>query len=478
MKQISLVLIVMLLSICMVFAQKEDPKPDRWTPKDVIHTEYLSGAVISPDNKMVVWSKRRAVKEKDRFVSDLYLTRLDIEKNGKFKTLRLTNADENDYGAFFSPDSETIYFRSSREKGKKLWSLSIYGGAPQEIHEFKNGISRTQWQNDSTLLFTSNDGKSWYEQELKKKKDDVVIVEDEAHWTIAKIYAFDLKKKQIKRLTSNDFPINSYAVSKDGKYLAYSTTQSRHYAADANPKPKHYLHDLENGTRTQILADVHAPSSFQFTADYKGFYFSSSLSNDPKWNGAGIGELNYYDLASNTHQQIDLDWEWGMSGGFQVLENDVLVALANGTSRKWAFYAKSDNWRKKDLDWGEKAGHVSISAISKDYEKIIYNYSTASKLPKYYVADMRKDVSVRFISEQELTKLNGKLAKKAITKSEQIKWKGWKDEEVTGILYYPENYEAGKKYPLMISIHGGPASATLDRWAERWSTYPNILAQR
>ncbi|MEM0994447.1 MAG: prolyl oligopeptidase family serine peptidase, partial [Bacteroidota bacterium] len=31
---------------------------------------------------------------------------------------------------------------------------------------------------------------------------------------------------------------------------------------------------------------------------------------------------------------------------------------------------------------------------------------------------------------------------------------------------------------LMISIHGGPASATLDRWAERWSTYPNILAQR
>jgi len=259
MKQFSLTFLLTFLIGFISIAQKETPKPSHWTPKDIINTESLSGAAISPDNNMVVWSKRRAVKEKDKFVSNLYLTRLDIEKDGKFKTIRLTNADDSDFGAFFSGDGETIYFRSSRDKVNKLWSLSIYGGEPQKVHEFKNGISNTQWQNDSTLLFTSNDGKSLYEQKLKEKKDNVVVVEDEEHWTISKIYAFDVKKKKIKRITDNDFPINSYAVSKDGKYLAYSTTQSRHYSSDANPKPKHYLHNLETGTRTQILAEVHSP---------------------------------------------------------------------------------------------------------------------------------------------------------------------------------------------------------------------------
>ena len=108
---------LILLFISNIIAQEE--KPDRWTAKDIINTEYMRGVVISPDNKMLVWTKRRAVKKKDKFVSDLYLTRLDIEKDGKFKTIRLTNSDENDFGAFFSRDSETIYFRSSRDKGKK-----------------------------------------------------------------------------------------------------------------------------------------------------------------------------------------------------------------------------------------------------------------------------------------------------------------------------------------------------------------------
>ena len=77
-----------------------------------------------------------------------------------------------------------------------------------------------------------------------------------------------------------------------------------------------------------------------------------------------------------------------------------------------------------------------------------------------------------------MVELNKGLKKKRLAKSEVITWKGYKGEEVTGLLFYPENYEVGKRYPLMLSIHGGPASQDLDRWSDRWSTYPNILAQK
>ena len=47
---------------------------------------------------------------------------------------------------------------------------------------------------------------------------------------------------------------------------------------------------------------------------------------------------------------------------------------------------------------------------------------------------------------------------------------------VEGILYYPHEYEKDKKYPLMVSIHGGPAGVDMDAFNDNWSNYPNILA--
>ena len=124
---------------------------------------------------------------------------------------------------------------------------------------------------------------------------------------------------------------------------------------------------------------------------------------------------------------------------------------------------------------GEKNDHVDVEAVSKSGDQALYSYSTASTLPQYFIADLK---SGNFKNEQEFVSLNGKLKMKDITKSEVITWTGYNNDEVTGILYYPEDYEEGKKYPLMLSIHGGPSSRDLDSWSERWSTYPNLLAQK
>jgi len=460
-------------------AQEKDQEKDktRWTPEDIVNTESMRSVSISPDGTMVVWTKNKAVKEKDKFVSDIYLTRLDISEKDSFKTIQLTNADENDYSALFSKDGEFIYFLSSRDKGKKLWKLSIYGGEPKEVKEFKNGISNISWQNKNTLLFKSNEGETLHESKLKEKKDDVIVVEDSLHWKPSRVYAYDLKEKSIKRITENKKPLENYTVSPDGKWLIYSTSRSRSYASDAQKDPFYFLQNLETNKVTQIIKELEFPSNgFEFSKDNKGFYFTSSHASDPKWNGAGISELYYYSLETNTYKKVDLEWDLGIGRGYNVVGNDVIVTLANKAYYKLAYYKKSGNsWSKKSIDLGIKDNHTTLLSVSENGSKVIYQYSTASKLPKFYVADISKN---KFINEKEVVSLNKKLAKKPITKSEVLVWKGYNNEEVTGILYYPENYEAGKRYPLILSIHGGPSGVDTDTWSERWSTYPNILAQR
>src|SRR5208337_2459233 len=51
-------------------------------------------------------------------------------------------------------------------------------------------------------------------------------------------------------------------------------------------------------------------------------------------------------------------------------------------------------------------------------------------------------------------------------------------DEVEGILHYPANYEAGKKYPVITAIHGGPTGSDKDFWVNSWAYPLPLLTQR
>ncbi len=451
---------------------------DLWTPEEIINTEYVGDPVISPNGKLVVWTQRRGLKKEDKFVNDLYLARLDMKKDGTIRTFQLTTSDENDYSPLFSADSEQLYFLSSREKGKILWRLSLLGGEPEELHKFENGISNISWLKPGEIAYTSNEGKSLYE--IENEKDDTNIVEDTAHWKTRRLYSFDVEDKKITRITDNQFQVRQYATSRDGQYLVYQVIMSPDYGVDGNPKPQYYLKNLNTGSEIRILQGMQEPGNFQFTNSGAGFYFFATKSSNPEWNGAGINELYYFNVSSSDYTKVELNWANGASD-YWLAGDHVVAQLANGPLREVAFYQKSGtSWAKSDLDFGDSMDeHVAIMAVSEQGTKLVYNHSTASSLPEYYVADLTMGKRGTTIGgSEELTSLNDKLKKKPIAKSEIIYWTGANDEEVNGILYYPKNYEDGKQYPLILSIHGGPTGVDRDAWSERWSTYPQIYTDK
>lgn len=470
----NLLLTILTLTAISVFAQEN---ADKWTIDHVINTKYVGSASFSPDGKAIVWTQRRGLKEKDRFINDIYLTRLDLVENGMPRTFRLTNSDDNDYSPLFSRNSEDIYFLSSREKGKKLWKMSIFGGEPLKVAEFKNGISRISWKDENTILYTAHDGKTLYDKE--NEKDNSVVVDDSVHWKRTKVFAYDLKKKTSTRLTDNTHPISFYTVSKDGRYLVIQQRMSMKYGYDGQHKPQSFIYDLVTGSKKRIIENHQEPRGFTFSADDAGFYFTATSTSAPKWNGPGADELYYYTLADGSITKVDLQWQNGHSG-FDVAGNHIIVNLANGPYRTLAFYRKSGKtWSKQALDFGKMNDHVRVLTVTEDGNKVAFNYSTASMIPEFRIADLslrKRDVLLS--NNKEFVRLNKNLAQLPTTRSEVYRWIGANDEEVNGMLYYPENYEAGKKYPLMFSIHGGPTGVDTDTWSERWSTYPQILAQR
>lgn len=505
---------------------REQPDDDYWTPADIVRQESASQLTFSPDGTMVAWVKSRNSTEKDRNVTDLYLTRLD-QKNeddtgtssddnnsSPYLTIQLTRSEESDRNPVFSRDGRLLYFLSSREDGKTLWAMNLYGGEPYEVHAFDEGLRSIQILDDGTLLFVSAEGDLLIEAERKERKDNTRVIEDTVTFKPSRLFSFDPDSKRIRRLTDNQHPISTYAASDDGRWAVTGHTRSPHYGADAQPPPSYYFWDLESGRRIRILQGLQTPGSFAFTEDHKGFYFTAVSSSDPEWSGAGISELYYVtipdDLDLVDHQdreyardhentrndentrddentvmlepvKVHLDWEWALSSGFNVVGNDVLASLANGPTRILAHYERRGNgeWRKRLVDTGKYDERVSVAALAEDHKQVVYVHATASTLPQYRIGelDVRRR-SARISEGEHLVRLNTALSKKHIADSEIFRWTGAEDNEVNGILYYPENYEPGRRYPLVVAIRGGPAAVTLDWWNMNWAYFPHILSQK
>ena len=120
-------------------------------------------------------------------------------------------------------------------------------------------------------------------------------------------------------------------------------------------------------------------------------------------------------------------------------------------------YSAKDKWERglirfdleerQSEDLVKDEGLYSSWQMSKDGSKFVYTYSDGNLPSELYAADQNFESKIR------LTDLNPRIMDKKITKTELVKYLDTDGNELNGILYYPVDYEAGKKYPLVCEIY-------------------------
>jgi dipeptidyl aminopeptidase/acylaminoacyl peptidase len=466
-------LIVATPSLAASDESKPAAKAEPWKPEDFIFNEAVGQYRISPDGKWLVWVKSAVDKEKDARISNLVLSSLTENRE-----IQLTRGSDNNSQPVWSPDGESIAFLSNRARpGSKpeaakqqLWLINPRGGEAWPVSELARAPRQIAWLDKDTVIYSAEEDPSLYELEAKKKKDDSEVVEDMQHTPPVRLYKINVKSKKTTRLTNNTDWIERWGVSRDGKYVAASHAKSLRFSFDQKNPPVTILHDLTNSTEKTILTEGRIRAqSFDWAPDSSGFYVPTAFSTDPRFTTASINVVYYYDVAAGKSQQVGLDWPNGMSFELQTVPGGFVAMLAAGARPAPALYTKNgDTWKRQMLE-GEHARNMEGFEISDDAKTIVYGQSTASRLSQLYRAQLD---GASLSSPVQLTKLNENLVSgRVYAKSEVIHWKGANDEEIEGILYYPANYESGKKYPIITAIHGGPTGADHDLWGESWA-YP------
>ncbi|MGC4053493.1 MAG: prolyl oligopeptidase family serine peptidase [Paludibaculum sp.] len=432
---------------------------EKWTVDDILLQERASGLQFSRDGKVAVYVKSRMNKEQGEAVSHLYLKRLsDLEE------IQLTRGNDSESSPKFSPDGKRIAFLTSRKppaaggapadaapSGMQVWFLNLAGGEPWSVTKFEKGVRAFEWLDNDALLIAAPEDSSLYDQKVKERKDTSQVVDDEKHAPPVRLFKFEVKGSKSTRLTTNTDRITAVFASPDGAWAVTLHNRSLAEIYDQKVKPVTFLHDLKSGKSTQLFADGKVlPRGFDWTNDSKGFYFSAPYTTHPYLYNASVNLFYHYDVVASKLTKVDLGWENGISSGVSLTPDGFVALLANGARNRVARYTRTgDTWTRSWID----TENVQAVNVTEDGQQIIYTSSTSSDPAKWMLAKLD---GAHFTEAKEFLATNSDWKKKPIAKTELVTWKGAQDEQVEGILYYPHNYTAGKKYPLVVMIHGGP----------------------
>ncbi len=453
-------------------------KTSPWTAEDIINAETVQQFRISPDGKWLAWIKSESDKEKDARVSNIYLSSLTENRE-----IQLTRGANTNSSLAWSPDGEWIAFLSTKPRpqakpdtaNSQIWLIDSHGGEPYPLTDFIRAPRQIAWLDKDTIIFSAQEDPSAYEQAEKKRKDDSEVVDDTEHDPPVRLFRMTVKDKKVTRLTDNTDWIRTWEVSRDGQYVAAVHAKSLHYTFDQKVPPVTILHNLKNGTEKQILTEGRIlPNRFDWTPDNSGFYFSAPFSSDPRFVTASIELLYFFDVNSGKSVQVPLDWQNGVGSGLVPIDDGLIVGLAAGARFETVRYTREKsgegwNWKRSAALEGDQAKNIMTYEVTGDGKTIAYLYSTASKMPQIFGAKLEGS---KLVAPVQLSKLNENLVQnREFAKTEVIHWKGSNNEDVEGILYYPTNYEAGKKYAVITAIHGGPMGSDKDFWNASWA-YP------
>jgi dipeptidyl aminopeptidase/acylaminoacyl peptidase len=474
------------LALALLVAGAPEPA---WTVADVVLSESARSFQISPDGHWVVWLKETPDEDKGEGVTHLFRTDL-----ASGITLRLTRGSSSCASPRWSPDGKRLAFLSSRpapgqeksgeEPEQQLWLMDAFGGEPWPLTSFSREVSAFTWAGPDALVFVAQELPTRQETQRKDREDETMVIEDEDTEPPVRLWRVEVESEKVTRLTDNRDRIQWVVGSPDGRWAVTEHERSLRYTYDNKVKPTYSLVDLKTGKQEAILADPRLIiRKVLWSPDSKGFYVVNAHNSRPQYTEAGILELYYFEVAKKELTRVHLDWQRGLASqpgndwepGVVPTQEGFIALLAEGVRPRLARYQQKDGrWQRQWLEGGH-ARNIFGLAASTDGKQLIYAHSTASEPTQWYHARVEEG---KLGEPRQLTKLNDRWTDLPRARTEVMRWPGAGKEEVEGILYYPHAYKPEKKYPLVVMIHGGPASCDFDAWEESWAYAANLFCQR
>jgi dipeptidyl aminopeptidase/acylaminoacyl peptidase len=421
---------------------------------DVRRIVDVSNPLISPDGKQIVFLVTRPNYATNDDDSQVVL--IDIA-SGAQRTL--TSSRPGVRSPQWDPDGSAIAYiapdTSTDEENDQIYLLSLHGGEPHRLTDVPNGVDVFAWRPDgSGIAFTTEDDAP--NQAAIDAGHDYFEVGDDPYLTTQAptplhLWYVSAKGGAPQRITQGSW---SLATPDTSVPLSWSP-DGREIALTRVPTP--HLGDGDHSTI--IVVDVSTKQIRKLTShdkfeDYSMFspdgtkiaYWYSLDDNDMHEGNVFVAPAQGGD-GVNAMAHLDRD----VNGAFWMPDSkSLLIGAPDGTRTSLWIQPLDGPPRKLDLGDIDPANDNNIDAtVGADGAIAFAGYEPTRPTELYYM-------SSQDATPQRLTDFNHDIAALDYGRNEGITWVGPNGFEEDGVLTFPPDYVEGKKYPLVLRIHGGP----------------------
>ncbi len=443
-----------------VAAWAEAPAPPTaWTPEVSMQVQPVGDVTPSPDGKLVAYTQSRAVMEteKSEVVSQIFVAAADGSHRAQ-----LTRGEKSASAPEFSPDSHYIYFSSERSGKPNLFRIPVDGGEAEMLTDWKGEIGSFHVSPDGKwIAFAGMEQRPEEEQAKKEKRDFRVIDENPKNhgiWIIAAERDAEGKRKP-RTLSKTRGHVGDFDWSPDSRNIAFAHTPTP--GADDWTKSDISEVMVETGDVRPLAATAAAEHSPHYSPD--GRYLAFVRSTDPaRW--AGIDRLVLLNRQSGQARELPPTFdEQPRLLGWTGDSGRLLFTEARGTTS--VVYAMPTDGPPKPL-FEPRSGTLQVGRLNATGTAYGFTGESWNEAPEAYALKIGESFP------QRVSSANLDLPKLPLGETKRITWKAGDGLDIDGLLTYPTGYQAGKHYPLVLVIHGGPTGVFQDSFLGRYGLYP------
>jgi len=444
-----LVFAALLFTATGVFAQPQVPTIDQ-----LIGLKRAGSPAISPNGQWVAYTVREANWDENNYHTEIWLA--DV-KSGELRQLT-SNAKKSSSSPAWSPDGTKLAFATDRDDKRQVYLIDPRGGEAHKLTSVEEEIGSFAWAPDGkSIAFTSTEPKTDADKEREKKFGEFDVFGE--GYRMSHLWVFDLSTKKVKRLTSGAFTVGSFNWSPDSRQIAFDHRVNSANTSGATADIS--VVTVADGTVRKLVEQDGADAGPVWSPDGTRIAFGSAMKKEFSFLNSGIGvipavggRIDYITTAFDENPSI-VDWN---RGGL----------FFSASQRTWSFLFSVDPATKAIRKFAPSEQSIGSGfSLTPDGQWVAFSGSDASTLAEIYVAPVASAMKARKLTD--MTAQTTSWSKGAI---ELVSWKSQDGAAIEGVLHKPVGFQPGKKYPLLVVIHGGPTGTSRPQAFSSTSIYP------
>jgi dipeptidyl aminopeptidase/acylaminoacyl peptidase len=439
-----------------------------WTPDDMLKVKTVGDVQVSPDGHHVAFTVTQHDLQKSEPVTQVWVACADV---GIHCEWQLSHGTRSASSPRWSPDGRRIAYLSSQSGVNNVWVVEWDGGSALQLTWSRAGVSAFRWSNNGRFVaFTASKDVPEEDQRRKQNKEDWRVLDAdfayERLWVIPAILK-DGAHPAARLLTRQNYHLGG---AFGGGFLDWSPDDRKIVFAHM-PRPRFddwrkldiAEADVGSGEIRAVSETPAAEDTPMYSPDGKWIAFRRS-DEPPGW--AKDFRIFVVPASGGTPQPLaDTFNREPTLLGWSADSHSVIVQEARGTIH--LFYRLPLDGPPATLPMSAPVvqGSITGASLNQTRSTIGFSLQDSTTPPEAYLLRLEG-------STFQVSRVNSTLSKLPLGRTQAVRWEGPGGLEVEGLLTYPVDYRAGKRYPLITISHGGPPSNFSQVFIAMPSPYP------